>query len=199
MGCLHHRIIRGPTAIGGNIPFVRGVTVVVGAGGVSGWVRGCQKDSSICSCDPSLKVEPSSIIASVGIVKSREARGLAAAIIWYTHGEFVAPVCQVYPADYRDTIIVGDVIRGEPNRDVEGSQGCVIESVIGAGFSTDQVSAIRIGVNSDGNLIRCGRTPHGVVEVGVAIVGIVERIRRKTGQHREEMLRGTVLDRDATT
>src|SRR6266699_3392396 len=91
------------------------------------------------------------------------------------HGEFVAPVCQVYPADYRDTIIVGDVIRGEPNRDVEGSQGCVIESVIGAGFSTDQVSAIRIGVNSDGYLIRCGRTPHGVGEGEVAICGIVQR------------------------
>ncbi len=183
MGCLHHRIIRGPTAIGGNIPFVRCVTVVVGACRVSGWVRGCQKDSSICACDPSLKIEPSNIIASVGIVKSREACGLAAAIIWYTDREFVAPVCQVYPADYRDTIIVGDVIRGEPDRDVKGSLGCVIESVIGAGFSTDQVSASCIGVDSDGDQILSGGTSHGVMEVGVAIVGIVERIRRKTGHH----------------
>ena len=89
------------------------------------------------------------------------------------------------------------MIRGKPNRDVKGSLGRFIERVIGAGFSTDQVSAGCVGVGCNGNLICSGCTSNSIVEVGVAVAGIVEGIRRKSGRRREEVLRRSVLDGDA--
>src|SRR2546422_8536007 len=88
------------------------------------------------------------------------------------------------------------MIRGESNRDVKGSLGCIIESIIGAGFSTDQVSAGGVGVDCNRNLICSGCTSHDVMEVGVAVAGIVERIRRKCDHHLKEMLCRGVLSRD---
>src|SRR5436309_3007226 len=88
------------------------------------------------------------------------------------------------------------MIRGESNRDVKGSLDCIVECMIGAGSSTDQVSTGGVGVDCNRNLICSGCTSHGVMEVGVAEAGIVERIRRKCGHHREEMLCGGVQGRD---
>src|SRR3989442_3856349 len=84
--CLHHGIICGPATIGGNISLIGCAAIVVGAGRISGWVRGGQKDSPIRSSDAPLKVETSNVIAPVGIVKSRETRGMTAAVSRYTCG-----------------------------------------------------------------------------------------------------------------
>ena len=88
------------------------------------------------------------------------------------------------------------MIRGEPNRDVKGSLDCIVERIIGAGFSTDQVSAGGVGVDCNRNLICSGCTSHDVMEVRVAEAGIVERIRRKCGHRCKEMLCRGVLGRD---
>src|SRR2546425_7148163 len=80
------------------------------------------------------------------------------------------------------------MIRGESNRDVKGSLDCIVERIIGAGSSTDQVSTGGGGGDCNRKLICSGCTSHDVMEVGGAEAGVVERVRRKCGHHRKEML-----------
>src|SRR2546425_350318 len=84
------------------------------------------------------------------------------------------------------------MIRGESNRDVKGSLDCIVERIIGAGSSTDQVSTGGVGGDWHRKLICFGCTSHDVMEVGVTEAGVVGRVRRKCGHHREEMLCGGV-------
>src|SRR5207245_10563900 len=98
--------------------------------------------------------------------------------------------------DWRVEIVAGAMMRGEANAEFMGTLDCIVERIIGAGSSTDQVSTGGVVVDCNRNVICRGCTSPDVMEVGVAEAGIVERIRRKCGHHRKEVLCRGVQGRD---